>query len=73
MLLILLPGLDGSGLLYDDFRAALGSEMALQVLVYPADLALTYSELAASLRKALPNKSRGCYWPNPLPVRWRLS
>jgi pimeloyl-[acyl-carrier protein] methyl ester esterase len=52
--LVLLPGMDGSGLLFDDFIAALGGAVRPQVIAYPADRALGYAELVALVRSRLP-------------------
>ncbi len=51
---MLLPGLDGTGRLYDDFTAALPSHLRLQPMSYPADEPLDYEGLAERVRPALP-------------------
>jgi hypothetical protein len=38
--LVLLPGMDGSGLLFADFISALGPEFRTQVVTYPDDPSL---------------------------------
>jgi len=43
--LILLPGLDGTGTLFDAFVAALGTEFNVKVVSYPITEPLDYSEL----------------------------
>jgi pimeloyl-ACP methyl ester carboxylesterase len=52
--LILLPGLDGTGTLFDAFVAALGTEFNVKVVSYPTTEPLDYSELEAIARSALP-------------------
>lgn len=54
--LLLLPGLDGTGRLYDEFSAALPSQIDLRPLSYPADEALGYDELAERVRSELPTE-----------------
>jgi pimeloyl-[acyl-carrier protein] methyl ester esterase len=54
-MIILLPGMDGSGLLRADFTAALGPDIDAQVVTYPPDRSLGYSELTALARAELPN------------------
>src|SRR5687768_1455482 len=54
MTLVLLPGMDGTGLLFADFVAALGAQVETQVLRYPPDEILGYAELEARVRAALP-------------------
>jgi hypothetical protein len=46
--LILLPGLDGTGTLFDAFVAALGTEFNVKVVSYPTTEPLDYSELEAA-------------------------
>lgn len=52
--LALLPGMDGTGLLFADFVAALGAQVETQVLRYPPDQILGYAELETRVRAALP-------------------
>jgi pimeloyl-ACP methyl ester carboxylesterase len=52
--LVLLPGLDGTGLLFADFVAALGPEFDPVVVRYPGDVPLGYAELEPLVRKHLP-------------------
>lgn len=52
--LVLLPGLDGTGVLFDEFVAALPGTIATQVISYPGDTALTYRELLGYVRERLP-------------------
>ena len=53
--LVLLPGMDGTGVFFDDFVAALGSELKPVVVAYPNDPSLGYSELETLARAALPH------------------
>ena len=52
--LVLLPGLDGTGLLFGPLLAALPSEVAPIVVSYPGDSPLAYSELLPLVLAALP-------------------
>jgi pimeloyl-[acyl-carrier protein] methyl ester esterase len=52
--LVLLPGLDGTGLLFADFVAALGPEFDPVVVRYPLDVPLGYAELEPLVRKSIP-------------------
>ena len=52
--IILLPGMDGSGSLFEDFIASLPSGVEAMVVKYPPDRALDYAELEALARAALP-------------------
>lgn len=52
--LVLLPGLDGTGLLFADFIAALGPDIKTIVVRYPSDQPLAYPELEAIARAHLP-------------------
>lgn len=52
--LVLLPGLDGTGLLQREFAAACGSRVEVLPLAYPADRPLDYPELEALIRTQLP-------------------
>lgn len=52
--LVLLPGLDGTGLLFADFAAAFGPAVETIVVTYPPDLPLDYLELEAIARAFLP-------------------
>lgn len=53
---MLLPGMDGTGLLLEPFVAALGQEFNVQVMRYPTDVPLDYAELEALCRAALPRE-----------------
>src|SRR5207249_6130409 len=52
--IILLPGMDGSGSLFEDFIASLPPDVEAMVVKYPPDRALDYAELEALARAALP-------------------
>jgi pimeloyl-ACP methyl ester carboxylesterase len=52
--LVLLPGLDGTGLLFKAFVEALTGSVETQVVTYPADQPLGYAELEALVRQVLP-------------------
>jgi pimeloyl-ACP methyl ester carboxylesterase len=54
MRLVLLPGLDGTGLLFARFVSALGPEVEVAVVHYPNDRALTYPEHEGIARSFLP-------------------
>jgi len=53
-ILVLLPGLDGTGQLFSDFIAALGAYVEVIVVSYPNDIPLDYLELEAIARSLLP-------------------
>ena len=52
--LVLLPGLDGTGILFEPLRAALGPTVDTIVVRYPADPTLGYQELQSVAQSALP-------------------
>jgi len=52
--LILLPGLDGTGLLFEPFLAALPPTIAPIVVRYPGDRELSYAELLPFVTRAIP-------------------
>jgi pimeloyl-ACP methyl ester carboxylesterase len=52
--LVLLPGMDGTGTLFEPFVAALGSAFTVKAVRYPATEPLGYTELEAVVRAALP-------------------
>lgn len=56
--IVLLPGMDGSGALFEPFIPALGQEFSIRVVRYPATEALGYKELEEHARKALPKSGR---------------
>jgi hypothetical protein len=52
--LVLLPGLDGTGELFAPFLQSLGGPMPTQVVSYPRDQELGYALLEPLVRAALP-------------------
>lgn len=52
--LVLLPGMDGTGVFFADFAAALPAEFKPLIVAYPNDPKLGYPELEALARAALP-------------------
>ncbi len=53
--LVLLPGLDGTGLLFDEFTSALGSDVDVIVASYPVNKPLGYAELEPIARSFIPS------------------
>ncbi len=54
MTIVLLPGMDGTGRLFEPFTAALGQAFRVQVVSYPTTGSLGYAELETYVRKRLP-------------------
>lgn len=54
--LVLLPGLDGTGILYDALSAHLAPHIKLQVVRYPLDQLWGYQELLDFIRPQLPTQ-----------------
>lgn len=52
--LVLLPGLDGTGELFDPLVRELGPDLSIRVVRYPQDPGLGYKELLQFARDALP-------------------
>ncbi|RON43463.1 alpha/beta hydrolase [Pseudomonas frederiksbergensis] len=52
--LVLLPGMDGTGELFEPFVSALNHACDIVVVTYPSDLPLNYVELQAIARQSLP-------------------
>ncbi|MGF6109276.1 alpha/beta fold hydrolase [Pseudomonas frederiksbergensis] len=52
--LVLLPGMDGTGELFEPFVSALGHACDVVVVTYPGDVPLNYTELQAIARQSLP-------------------
>jgi pimeloyl-[acyl-carrier protein] methyl ester esterase len=52
--LVLLPGLDGTGILFRRFVESVGASVDTQIIAYPADQPLDYRELEARVRNSLP-------------------
>ena len=53
-LLVLLPGLDGTGKLFASFIRTLGAAVECRIIGYPTDEPLGYEELEHRIRSALP-------------------
>ena len=53
--LVLLPGMDGTGIFFEDFAAALQPEFKPIIVRYPNDPSLGYAELEPVARAALPH------------------
>jgi pimeloyl-[acyl-carrier protein] methyl ester esterase len=53
--IVLLPGMDGTGALFQDFVAALPGEIETKVVRYPPDVCLSDLEMATLIRSAMPN------------------
>jgi pimeloyl-ACP methyl ester carboxylesterase len=53
-LLVLLPGLDGTGKLFAEFLKVLDPEFNATIIAYPKDVPAAYAELEALVRAALP-------------------
>jgi pimeloyl-[acyl-carrier protein] methyl ester esterase len=56
MRLVLLPGLDGTGELFQSFLKVLPSSLTPQVVSYPTNQYLTYKELVPFVQKVLPSR-----------------
>ncbi len=54
--LLLIPGLDGTGLVFEPLLAHLPTEIDAQVVRYPADRVMSFKEHVAFVRKQLPKK-----------------
>ncbi len=54
MHIILLPGLDGSGLFFEAFRKLLPSSVSSQIISYPRDECFTYGETVDHIYEQLP-------------------
>ena len=52
---VLLPGMDGTGLLFEPFVAALGVDLQVKIVRYPTEGDLGYEELEAAARQQLPS------------------
>lgn len=77
MKLVLLPGMDGTGRLFADFVAALGSEFEARVVSYPRDAPLGYEELEDFARSALNGSEPFVLvaesFSTPIAIRWAAS
>lgn len=71
--LVLLPGLDGTGMLFKPFVESLRPRVETQILVYPVDRPLGYAELEVLVRAALPTDRRfvvlGESFSGPIAIR----
>ena len=56
--IVLLPGMDGTGILFEPFKEALGPEFRIQVVSYPTDGARGYAELEQHARDQLPRSGQ---------------
>jgi pimeloyl-[acyl-carrier protein] methyl ester esterase len=54
-MLVLLPGLDGTGKLFSEIVKALEGRVATRIIDYPKDVPLGYDELEVLVRAALPD------------------
>ena len=52
--LVLLPGMDGTGIMFEPLRALLPDDYAIQLMSYPAQKKLSYQELTAYVERKLP-------------------
>ncbi len=57
IVLVLLPGLDGTGMLFRPFLSALPAEIRPQGQAYPVDTPTTYEELVPAVLAALPREA----------------
>jgi pimeloyl-ACP methyl ester carboxylesterase len=56
MKVVLLPGLDGTGILFRPFIELLSREIKVQVISYPADNKMSYTELVGFVLSKLPKE-----------------
>ena len=72
-MLVLLPGLDGTGKLFANFLEALDLSLSAHVVPYPPDVPLGYDELESLVRAALPTRQPfvllGESFSGPLAIR----
>lgn len=54
--LVLLPGLDGTGTLFADFISNLPATLSVNVVRYPTERFLSYSELVPRVRQVVPKR-----------------
>ncbi len=57
MILVLLPGMDGTGLLFEEFVTRLPEGVEARIVRYPQDRRLSYEELTGRVRSELPTAS----------------
>jgi pimeloyl-[acyl-carrier protein] methyl ester esterase len=72
-ILVLLPGLDGTGKLFSEFVNSLGSSVDSRIVAYPKDQPLGYDELEALVMAAIPRNQPfvllGESFSGPLAIR----
>lgn len=56
MKLVLLPGMDGTGILFLPLLQCLTPFVEVQIISYPADSCLDYAQLYQQVEKELPNE-----------------
>jgi len=56
--LVLLPGLDGTGLMFEPFKNVFPNLEQLQIISYPVDQKLNYDELLEIVKKQLPKSQK---------------
>ena len=54
--LVLLPGLDGTGVMFEPLLAVLGAEWDVKVVSYPRDSSMRYPDLVSLVRESLPDR-----------------
>lgn len=54
---VLLPGMDGTGLLFEPFIRALGAAAEVRIIAYPVDKPMGYAELRLFVKSALPDNA----------------
>lgn len=67
MTIVVLPGLDGTGTLYQQLAQQLAPDFDLQVIAYPLEQLWGYPELVDYIRPKLP-QSPTCCWRNHFPA-----
>ena len=55
MKLVLLPGMDGTGILFEPFLESLPESISPIVVTYPCDMPLSYAELLQVIEAKLPS------------------
>jgi pimeloyl-ACP methyl ester carboxylesterase len=56
--LVLLPGMDGTGIQFEPFIHALGDDIKAQVISYPSDKPLDYNDLTVFVENSLPQHEK---------------
>ena len=57
MVLVLLPGMDGTGILFKPFLNVLAQDISTKVITYPCDKKLSYRELVSYVQTKLPKNT----------------